>query len=233
MQTNALLSGLFNWGLRPAGSGAVKVAQDQQQVWATCDTAWSQRQACPRRSRHRRALKRRSLLIAKTEGGRSEGQGKDRTPADNRPTRNSVMTTLAGSRQDYFACWWTPVMVGATMPTPLQQIGAPLESVRADRAYDKEGVNAAIENHMATRSPRVLNPPQRHAQPVPEVGVLRKRNRSIRSRARLGERRWHTRFGYSKRSLVENTLYRHAGATAARRLVFKGMAGTIQLVSGR
>ena len=41
------------------------------------------------------------------------------------------------------------------------------------------------------------------------MGVLRERNRNVRSRARLGKRRWHTRSGYSKRSLVENTVYRY------------------------
>jgi len=41
------------------------------------------------------------------------------------------------------------------------------------------------------------------------VAVLRERNRNIRSRARLGKRRWHTLSGYSRRSLVENTIYRY------------------------
>ena len=43
----------------------------------------------------------------------------------------------------------------------------------------------------------------------PEVVVLRERNRNIRSRARLGKRQWHTKSGYSKRSLVENAVYRY------------------------
>ena len=29
------------------------------------------------------------------------------------------------------------------------------------------------------------------------------------SRARLGKRQWHTRSGYSRRSIVENTAYRY------------------------
>jgi hypothetical protein len=41
------------------------------------------------------------------------------------------------------------------------------------------------------------------------VAVLRERNRNIRSRARLGRRQWHTKSGYSRRSLVENTAYRY------------------------
>ena len=43
----------------------------------------------------------------------------------------------------------------------------------------------------------------------PEAAILRERNRNIRSRARLGKRKWHTKSGYSKRSLVENAAYRY------------------------
>ena len=37
----------------------------------------------------------------------------------------------------------------------------------------------------------------------------KERNRNIRSIRELGRRRWHTRSGYSKRSMVENTMYRY------------------------
>ena len=43
----------------------------------------------------------------------------------------------------------------------------------------------------------------------PDVAILRERNRNIRSRARLGKRQWHTTSGYSRRSMVENTVYRY------------------------
>jgi hypothetical protein len=95
----------------------------------------------------------------------------------------------------------------ARMPTLLKQIGAPLASVRTDGAYDKQAVYNAVENHTATRSPRVLIPPKSNAQVKPEAAILRERNRNIRSRARLGKRKWHTNSGYSRRSLVENTVY--------------------------
>ncbi|MBN1607415.1 MAG: transposase [Polyangiaceae bacterium] len=65
------------------------------------------------------------------------------------------------------------------------------------------------ESHTADRSPRVLIPPKKNAQVKPEVAALRKRNRNIRSRARLGKREWHTRSGCSRRSIVENTAYRY------------------------
>lgn len=55
----------------------------------------------------------------------------------------------------------------------------------------------------------MLIPPKRNAQLKPDVAVLKERNRNIRSRVRLGKRRWHTKSGYSRRSLVENTVYRY------------------------
>jgi hypothetical protein len=97
----------------------------------------------------------------------------------------------------------------ARMPTLLKQIDSPLASLRADGAYDRESVYKAVVSRTATRSPRVLIPPKRKAQPRPEVGVWRERNRNIRSRARLGARRWHTKSGYSRRSLVENLIHRY------------------------
>ena len=95
------------------------------------------------------------------------------------------------------------------VPALLKQIDSPLASVRADGAYDKEAVYEAVENHTDTRSPRVLIPPKRNAQVKPEVAIWRERNRNVRSRARLGNRRWHTKSGYSRRSMVENTVYRY------------------------
>ncbi len=38
---------------------------------------------------------------------------------------------------------------------------------------------------------------------------MEERNRNILSIRDLGRREWHTRSGYSKRSLVENTMYRY------------------------
>ena len=95
------------------------------------------------------------------------------------------------------------------MPALLKQIDGPLASVCADGAYDREGVYETVENHTDTRSPRVLIPPKKNAQVKPKVPALKERNRNIRSRARLGKRQWHTKSGYSRRSMVENTMYRY------------------------
>jgi hypothetical protein len=70
-------------------------------------------------------------------------------------------------------------------------------------------VYEVIETHTAGRKPRVLIPPKKNAQVKPHVAALRERNRNIRSRARLGKRQWHTKSGYSRRSMVENAMYRY------------------------
>jgi hypothetical protein len=95
------------------------------------------------------------------------------------------------------------------VPALLKQIDCPLAPFTADGAYHQTAVYEAVENHTAIRSPRVLIPPKSNAQVKPEAAILRERNRNIRSRARLGKRKWHTNSGYSRRSLIENTVYRY------------------------
>jgi hypothetical protein len=95
------------------------------------------------------------------------------------------------------------------VPRLLKQIEQPIASAAADSAYDTEGVYDAIERHREDRSPRVLIPPKKNARLRPKSSRLRERNRNIRSRARLGKRAWHTRSGYSKRSLVETAMSRY------------------------
>jgi len=136
--------------------------------------------------------------------------GSLRRPPNNRDWRK-LHVNVNALTGDVIACDLTSKNTGdaARVPALLKQIDNPLASIRADVAYDKELVYEAVENHTATRSPRMLIPPKRNAQLRPEVGVWRERNRNIRSRARLGVRRWHSRSGYSRRSLVENTVYRY------------------------
>ena len=57
---------------------------------------------------------------------------------------------------------------------------------------------------------RVLIPPVRDAKLSPNPSTaLKERNRNIRSIRELGRREWHTHSGYSKRSLVENAVFRY------------------------
>lgn len=97
----------------------------------------------------------------------------------------------------------------ARVPALLKQVEPPLASVMADSAYDTEGVYDAIERHRDDRSPKVLIPPKTNAQLGPNSLTARERNRNIRSRKKLGKRKWHTRSGYSKRSLAETAMYRY------------------------
>jgi hypothetical protein len=96
------------------------------------------------------------------------------------------------------------------VPSLLGQIDGRLASVSADGAYDTRAVYEAAHEHGEGRAVRVLIPPGRNAQlnPGPSA-TMRERNRNIRSIRALGGREWHTHSGYSKRALVENTVYRY------------------------
>jgi hypothetical protein len=133
-----------------------------------------------------------------------------RKPPKNRDWRKLHISVNAVTGQ-VIACDLTSKSArdASRVPALLKQINSPLASVRADGAYDREAVYEAIESHTVGRSPRVLIPPKKNAQLKPEVAALRERDRNIRSRARLGKREWHTRSGYSRRSIVENTAYRY------------------------
>ena len=151
----------------------------------------------------------RPIHILVDSTGLSVHVGNLRKPPKNRDWRK-LHVSLNALTGGVIACDLTSKRArdASRMPALLKQIDRPLASLSADAAYDKTGVYEAIENHTATRSPRVLIPPKRNARVKPEVAILRERNRNIRSRARLGKRQWHTRSGYSRRSLVENMVFR-------------------------
>jgi hypothetical protein len=136
--------------------------------------------------------------------------GNLRKPPRNRDWRKLHISVNAVTGQ-VIACDLTSKSArdASRVPALLKQIDSPLASVRADGSYDKTAVYEVIESHTASRSPRVLIPPKKNAKVKPNVAALKERNRNIRSRARFGTREWHTRSGYSRRSLVENTMYRY------------------------
>jgi len=152
----------------------------------------------------------RPIHILVDSTGLSVHVGNLRKPPKNRDWRK-LHVSVNALTGDVIACDLTSKRArdASRMPALLKQIDRPLASVSADAAYDKTGVYEAVENHTATRSPRVLIPPKKNAQLKPEVAVLRERNRNLRSRARLGKRQWHTKSGYSRRSMVENAVYRY------------------------
>lgn len=92
----------------------------------------------------------------------------------------------------------------------LEQIPAPLASLSADGAYDAAGVYEAAQSKGDGRAVRMLIPPGRNAQLAPRPSAAsEERNKNIRAIREIGRREWHKRSGYSKRSMVENTVYRY------------------------
>ena len=83
-------------------------------------------------------------------------------------------------------------------------------SVVADSAYDKEAVYEAIEAHSPGRRTRVVIPPQRNATLSQNSNTaMQERDRHIRAIERHGRREWYKLSGYTKRSMVENAVYRY------------------------
>jgi hypothetical protein len=96
------------------------------------------------------------------------------------------------------------------VPGLLEQISDPIESVSADGAYDSRTVYEAAQERGEGRSVQVLIPPRRDARlSAKPSDALQQRDVNIRSIRELGRREWHTHSGYSKRSMVENTMYRY------------------------
>jgi len=83
-----------------------------------------------------------------------------------------------------------------------------LTSVSADGAYDTEGVYKAIRDQQNGEQTKIIIPPQRHAQ-LSSHPFLKQQDGHIGSMQRLGRREWEKKSRYSKRSLVENAMYRY------------------------
>ena len=96
------------------------------------------------------------------------------------------------------------------VPALLTQIQAPLASAAADGAYDKEAVYEAIKAHSPGRRTRVVIPPQRNAAFSRNSNTaMQERDRHIRAIERHGRREWYKLSGFTKRSMVENAVYRY------------------------
>ena len=117
----------------------------------------------------------------------------------------------------------------------LEQITDPVASVSADGAYDTKAVYEAVHERGQGRAVRVLIPPGRDAQLSSNPSVAqRERNRNIRSIRELGRREWHRSSGYSKRSMVENTVFRYKTiiGRSMRSRTLDGQRVEVQLASG-
>jgi hypothetical protein len=98
----------------------------------------------------------------------------------------------------------------ARVPELLDQIDDQVASLTADGAYDAGAVYEAAQEKGNGKSVKVLIPPGRRAQPssIRSPG-LRERNRNVRSMRKIGRKEWYASSGYSRRSLVENTVFRY------------------------
>jgi len=120
------------------------------------------------------------------------------------------------------------------VPALLEQINNPIASVSADGAYDTKAVYEAAHERGEGRAVRVLIPPRRDAQLSPQPSTtLQERDRNIRLIRELGRREWHTSSGYSKRSMVENTVFRYKTIIGPRMWsrTFDGQRVEVQLAS--
>ena len=97
----------------------------------------------------------------------------------------------------------------------LEQVKNPLASVSADGTYDTESVYRAVSAHAGSRPGKIVIPPKRDALLSSEP-VFRERNRHIRSVERVGRRKWHRRSGYTRRSMVENAIFRYKSIIGTR-----------------
>ena len=108
--------------------------------------------------------------------------------AVDRETGNIVASELTASR----------ARDATRVPALLTQIQAPLVSVAADSAYDKEAVYEAIEAHSPGRRTRVVIPPQRNATLSQNSNTaMQERDRHIRAIERHGRREWYKLSGYT------------------------------------
>ncbi|MBT8395859.1 MAG: IS5 family transposase [Gemmatimonadetes bacterium] len=99
----------------------------------------------------------------------------------------------------------------------LDQIDGPLASVAADGAYDAGSVYEAVQGKGDGHRVRVLIPPIQGAQPSSSRSPGQwERNRNIRSVRKLGRQEWYTSSGYSRRSLVENAVFRYKNILGKR-----------------
>lgn len=96
----------------------------------------------------------------------------------------------------------------ARVPALLKQIKTPLSSFSADTAYDRAEVYTAVISH--TSETCVNIPPGRKAKlDFGKRPALRQRDEHILRVREIGRRRWYLESGCTKRSTVENVIYRY------------------------
>ena len=137
--------------------------------------------------------------------------GHMRKPPKNRAWRKLHLAVDAGTGE-IVASDLTGRRTGdcARVPALLGQIEHRVASISADGAYDTKSVYEAAQVMGDGQAVRVLIPPGRNARlSLRPSAAQRERNRNVCSVRELGRREWQKSSGYSKRSMVENTMYRY------------------------
>ena len=146
--------------------------------------------------------------------GLSVHTGNQRKPPDQRPWRKLHIAMDASTRQiTAVELTASATHDSALVPKLLKQYERSVSSFTADGACDSEAVYDALARHAQQHGqsmPRVLIPSRKGARLIARPStIMKQRNRTVRSVARHGRRRWHTISGYSRRSLAENVNYRY------------------------
>lgn len=102
---------------------------------------------------------------------------------------------------------------GEGFPLLLDKIGAPIESCKADGAYD----NFSCYEEAERRGFQLITPPTRKAKTSDErrrhkkkasPGAVQKRDNAVIQMRQLGRKEWKIQSGYHRRSLAETAMYR-------------------------
>jgi hypothetical protein len=159
---------------------------------------------------HRLATDRPIHLLIDSAGLRTH-VGHMRRPPRNRAWRKMHLAVDADTGEILASDLTTRRTHDATrVPAFLGQLADAVTSISADGAYDSRNVYEAAHEHGEGQAVRVLIPPGRNARLSARPSTaLKERNRNVRSIRALGRRAWHKRSGYSRRSLVENAMYRY------------------------
>jgi hypothetical protein len=119
----------------------------------------------------------------------------------------------------------------ARVPALLGRIESEPASFSGECGHDQEPAYETVEAQTPDRPIRVIIPPRKGAVLGPErVTALPERNRPIRSIHGVGRREGHLSSGFTKRSRIENVVYRYT-TTPGREMTAR--AGTGQRVEAR
>jgi hypothetical protein len=168
------------------------------------------------------------LLVDST--GLTVHTGNQRKPPDQRPWRKLHIAVDAGTGQiTAVELTASGTHDSALVPKLLKAHDRSVSSFTADGAYDSKPVYDAIARHARRHGqrtmPRVMIPTRKGARLIARPAtIMKQRNRTVRSMAMHGRRRWHKVSGYGRRSLVENVNYRYK-VLVGRGLRARSLAG--------